>query len=411
MAKLPQNLATIPQSLYNVANSPKKDSFGCLFLFDNRITSMMKFFKKISILSIACVSSVSHADNEQHQIQFDLNASLYSPTQSIVSFTDDWEKPLDSGDTAFAHGRVAVNVQPKQQNWQYGVDFRYDYLLKFDQKTAEFYHHYKNKQKLQNGENYPIKIDANHSQRLGVHFGKQWQVQPNWQITANANLWQGQKVVDGYVQGNVQTIENPLVVNKLIDQVHRANLAIDYFYDQPALKEEGLDWYPKKPDGYGYSFDIGVKGELGKNTKMAVNFYDIFGKMHWKNAPTTKYDFRYDIDRPNGKNDYDLLGKLDNYDKTQNLTWYATSQIEHQINQNWQVGLHSEFNKYHDLHKIAVSYQPNLSIQITGLLEPQTHAVGLAVRSKNFGVQWLTDSLNTNKAKRTNVALSAHYAW
>lgn len=369
------------------------------------------FLKKILILSIICISSVVYADNVQRQIQLELNTSLYSPTQSIVSFTDDWDKPLHSGDTAFAHGRVAVNVQPKQQDWQYGVDFRYDYLLKFDQKTAEFYHHYKNKQKLQNGERYPVKIDANHNQRIGVHFGKQWQVQPNWQISTNANLWQGQKVVDGRIQGDVQTIANPLVVNKLTDQIHKANLAIDYFYDKPALKEAGLDWYPKKPDGHGYSFDIGVKGELGKNTKMAVNVYDIFGKMYWKKAPTTMYDFRYDIDRPNGQNEYDLLGKLDNQDKIQDLTWYATSQIEHQINQNWKIGLHSEFNQYHDLHKIAVSYKPNLPLQITGLVEPKTRAVGLAVRSKNFGVQWLTDNLNTNKAKRANLALSAHYAW
>lgn len=52
-------------------------------------------------------------------------------------------------------------------------------------------------------------------------------------------------MVDGRIQGDGQTIANPLVVNKLTDQIHKANLAIDYFYDKPALKEAGLDWYPK----------------------------------------------------------------------------------------------------------------------------------------------------------------------
>lgn len=371
---------------------------------------MTKFYQKLLIVSIIAITPFANATTK-NDIHLTVDASLYSPTQSIISFTDDWDKPLDSGNTAFAHGRVAVNVQPKQQSWHYGANWRYDYLLKFDEKTAKLYHQYKNKQKLLNGENYPVKIHANHNQRIGVHFGKQWQIQPNWQITTNANLWHGQKVVDGRIQGDLQTIENPLVVNKLTDQIHKANLAIDYFYDKPALKEEGLDWYPKKPDGYGYSLDIGIQGEIGKNTKVAVNAYDILGKMYWKNAPTTKYDFRYDIDRPNGQDTYDLLGKMDNYDKTQNLTWHTTSQIDHQINHNWQIGLHSEFNRYHDLHKVAVSYQPNFPVKITGLIEPQTHAVGLAVHSQNFGIQWLTDSLNTNKAKRASLALSAHYAW
>lgn len=48
---------------------------------------------------------------------------------------------------------------------------------------------------------------------------------------------------------------------------------------------------------------------------------------------------------------------------------------------------------------------------ITALVEPQTKAVGLALDSKYGGVKLLTDSLDPENAKRSEISLYGSYIW
>lgn len=346
------------------------------------------------------------------QIDWTVMATVHSPAQPIAAFIKDWDAPLDAGEHAYAQARASLNVRPADSAISYGLVWRYDYLMSFNQETADLYWQYQNKQIPNQNQTYALQLEAKHNERVGANIGFTQQISPNWQLTSYANIWQGLHVLEGAARGSVtsQAFSEGEVV-KNIDRLNKTETYVDYYYDKPALGEEDLNWYPEKPAGYGYSLDLNLTGELSERTQLSIRGYDILGRMHWRDTPSTAYILDYDIDR--GTTDK-TRGQLNTDNVTQTLPWRVEGSLMHQLNDQWQLGAHAQANDIQNLYQLSAGYQvanANFPVILTGLIEPQTKALGLAIDSKYGGIKLLTDSLDSEEAKRSEISLYGRYAW
>ena len=354
----------------------------------------------------------SQTKQSDAQIEWSVMATAHSPTQPISAFLDDWSAPLDSGDHAYAQGRTSLEMRPAGSAISYGLGWRYDYLMTFSKETAEVYWQYENKQPSSTSQTYPLFLEAKHNERFGANIGLTQQLMPNWQLTTRANLWQGLHALEGKIVGDLSTRVLPNnEVTDIRDSLDKTNAYIDYYYDEPALGEENLNWNPAKPSGYGYSLDLQLTGQLSDSTQLSLSGYDILGRMRWKDMPSTRYALDYDV---NGRPLYTIEGQLSTDDVTQTLPWRVEGSLQHQLDSQWQLGLHGQVNDIQDLYQLSAGYQTSndaFPITVTGLIEPQTQALGLAVDSRYAGIKLLTDSLDSEKAKRSEISLYGRYAW
>ncbi len=354
----------------------------------------------------------SQTETSNTQIDWSAVVTAHSPSQPISAFLDHWDAPLESGDHAYAQARTSFEVRPAGSAISYGLGWRYDYLMTFSEQTAEVYWQYENKLPPSKGQNFPLFLEAKHNERVGANVGLTQQIMPNWQLTTRANVWQGLHALEGKIVGDVSTRALPdSEVTNIRDSLDKTNAYIDYYYDEPALGEENLGWNPAKPSGYGYSLDLHLIGDLSENTKLSLHGYDILGRMHWKDMPSTRYNLDYDV---NGRPLYTIEGQLSTDDITQTLPWRVEGSLQHQLDNQWQLGLHGQVNDIQDLYQLSAGYQINhdtYPFVVTGLVEPQTHALGLAMDSQYGGIKLLTDSLDSEKAKRSEISLYGRYAW
>ncbi|WP_201509933.1 hypothetical protein [Psychrobacter alimentarius] len=351
-------------------------------------------------------------EKSEAQIDWSVMITAHSPTQPIAKFLDDWGAPLDSGKLAYTQGRTSFEIRPADSAISYGLGWRYDYLLRFSEETAEVYWQYENKKPSSTSQTYPLFLEAQHNERVGANIGFTKQVLPNWQLTTRANIWQGLHALDGKIVGDLSTRVLPdSEVTNIRDSLDKTDAYIDYYYDEPALGEEDLGWHPAKPSGYGYSLDLQLIGKLSDDTQLALRGYDVLGRMHWKDMPSTRYTLDYDA---NGRPLYSIEGQLTTNDVTQALPWRFEGTIQHQLDNRWQIGAHGQVNDIQDLYQLSVGYQAlsdTYPLTITGLIEPQTQALGVALDSHYGGIKLLTDSLDSEKAKRSEISLYGRYSW
>jgi len=347
------------------------------------------------------------------QINWSGMVTAHSPAQPIAAFIKDWDEPLTSGKHAYAQGRMALDVRPAGSAISYGLGWRYDYLMEFNQETANLYWQYQNNQLPNQDQTYPIQLEAKHNERVGANIGFTQQLVPNWQLTTYANIWRGLHAIEGNALGTLTSqalIESETIRN--IDRLNSIKTDLNYYYDKPALgEEENLNWYPDKPAGYGYSLDVQLTGQLSDKTALSIRGYDVLGRMHWQDMPSTQYVLDYDIDRSTTDK---TRGQLLTNDITQTLPWRAEGSLTHQVNDKWQLGAHGQANDIESLYQLSAGYQidhATIPIVITGLVEPQTKAIGLAVDTKYGGIKLLTDDLDSEKAKRSEISLYGRYTW
>ena len=348
------------------------------------------------------------------QITADVMITAHSPAQPIAAFIKEWDAPLESGNHAYAQGRMAVEVRPANSAISYGLGWRYDYLMRFNPETANLYWQYKNNQIPNKDQTYPIYLGAKHNERIGANIGFTQHIAPNWQLTAYANLWKGLHALEGDAVGTLTSqaaLEDEAVKN--IDRLNSIKTDLNYYYDKPALGEEDLNWYPDKPAGYGYSLDIQLAGQITDKTALMLRGYDVLGRMHWQDMPSTEYILDYDINR---RPTNDTRGQLDTNNVIQTLPWRIEGSLSHQLTDKWQLGAHAQSNNIESLYQLSAGYKLDSSslpipIVVTGIIEPQTQALGVAIDSKYGGIKLLTDDIDSEKAKRGEISLYGRYNW
>ena len=360
------------------------------------------------------MASQWRAPQVANEVATEIMITAHSPAQPIAAFIKEWDAPLESGKHAYAQGRMAVEVRPADSAISYGLGWRYDYLMRFNQDTANLYWQYKNKQIPNNDQTYPIYLEAKHNERIGVNIGFTQHIAPNWQLTAYANLWKGLHTLEGDVVGTLTSqaaLEGEAVKN--IDRLNSIKTDLNYYYDKPALGEEDLNWYPDKPTGYGYSVDIQLAGQITDKTALMLRGYDVLGRMHWRDMPSTEYVLDYDVNR---RPTNDTRGQLDTNNIIQTLPWRIEGSLSHQLTDKWQLGAHAQASDIESLYQLSAGYKLDnpampIPIVVTGLIEAQTQALGIAIDSKYGGIKLLTDDINAEKAKRSEISLYGRYNW
>lgn len=353
----------------------------------------MRFF--YILLSIPITAS---ADN----INVNININAYSEPVYIHAFTDDWHDTLKKGDNAFLQGRAAIST--KNIIRELSILWRYDYLLDFSPQTAAIYHAYKNNNLPQTQQNYPLFIKARYSESYGVRWLQIFNIQPDIKLGLGLNLLKGYKMTDGQLQGNVNFQQQGFKVNN----INNMYIDINYYYDEPQLKEEQLEWHPQNPNALGFSVDAELDWQINPKTHFYMALNDIYGRLYWQDIPTTQYNASCQC----YQFIHNIEGQLAIENKyTQKLLINGQSKLNYQYNDDYIAELGVLLNKDIFLWQGSIKYNINNTWQTGLLLEPQTQALGIELKSKEIYVYYLADNINTNKAHRLGIGLGVYQQW
>lgn len=337
-----------------------------------------------------------------NNINFDININAYAEPVSIKAFTDDWNDNLKKGDTAFVQGRAEISITNK--NSQLSLLWRYDYLLDFSPQTAQLYHAYKNNNLPRIQQDHPLFIKAKYSESYGFRWLQSFDINQDIKLGLALSVLKGYKITDGKLQGNVIFGQQGFNVK----DINNMKMDINYYYDEPQLKEEQLEWHPRNPNGLGFSVDAELSWQINQKANVFAQVNDIYGRLYWHDIPSTQYQASCEC----YKFSHNIDGQLAIDDKyMQKLLINGKVVGGYQLNEQYQTELRLLFNRYNHLWQSALLYQVNNNWQSSFLIEPQSHAMGIELKNKRFLLHYLTDNLNTNKAHRLGVGLGMHQQW
>jgi len=334
-------------------------------------------------------------------------ADVYSEPLPIKSFTDNWRgSALKDGDIAFAQGKIELRQQ--HGAFQYGLVWQYDYLIRFTPDTAKLYYQIKNNLPLSKTADYNLWIKANHIESKGFRLGYSYAISPDWEMNSGINLLRGMQLLQGNFSGfgqtnSLQDADHPL------NSVDQLQAGIDYNYSKPILKEQTLGWYPGAPSGYGVSLDFTLHGRITPALKFDLAINNLYGRMWWKDVPNSRYSLDYQLDRLPQFNVDGQLAKKSSYAQT--LPYSLDSALTFQpVAQPWSASISVYGNQLIDLWQLS-SYRDVLGYKVGVHAEPQTHSYGLSLEQQYFGLKYMTDTLNTNHARRMSLGMYGKYRW
>ena len=332
---------------------------------------------------------------------FKLTINAYSAPVSIHAFTSDWHDQLKSGDTAFLHGLAELSTENKQR--KLSLIWRYDYLLDFNESTARLYHAYKNDYLPTSNSIYPLAINANYSESYGIKWLQKFRFRQNIEFGLGVSLLKGYKITDGQLSGQ------SLFKNSGFDikDIQQTNMDIHYYYDEPQLHEDQLDWHPQNPSALGFSLDTAISWQISPKLTLNAYIIDLYGRLYWRDIPTTQYNLSCQC----STFQHNIEGQLAIAEKyTQHLLPRSTIQLIYTSPQNWLTELNTAIDQQTTLVQGAFGYQYS-TWQSLLLIEPQTRAFGMELRHPNWHLRWLTDDLNTNQAHRMGLSLGVNQRW
>lgn len=337
-------------------------------------------------------------------LQLNIRVDAYSEPVPIQAFTDDWIHALrEGGERAFAQGEVSLGA--KNEQYAYGLLWRYDYLLSFTPDMARLYHQYANQNTVEPNQTFDLHLNASHVEAYGVYAAQKWQVLPDWSLWTGLSILQGQHIVEGQFSGCAAS----KMAIKNIDRIKLIQTGIDYVYDRPALHEDELGWNPAAPEGEGFGLNLALNGKISPNWRFKTEVRDLMGYMYWRKMPRTAYQLHFD-DQKNPP--HDLRGQLNiaqNY--RQRLPWQANTQLIYQPEgATWRTDVQVSANRVGQLWQIG-AYQSWRGYEFGVHVEPQSHAVGLSFKNQYLQLFYLTDHLNSNQAHRLSLGLSGVYYW
>ena len=337
-----------------------------------------------------------------NNLNLDIDINAYAEPVSIKAFTDDWHDNLKTGYKAFLQGRAEIST--KNQHRQLSILWRYDYLLDFSEQTAQIYHAYKNNYLPIAQQDYPLFIKAKYSESYGVRWLQYQEFNKNLKLGLAINLLKGYKITDGQLEGNVNFKQQGFKVK----DINNMQMDVNYYYDEPQLKEEQLEWYPKNPSALGFSVDAELAWQINPKTHFLVQINDIYGRLYWHDIPTTQYNASCQC----YKFTHNIEGQLAIDDKyTQKLLINGKSILAYQLGDLYKTELRGLFNQSFSLWQGVFLYNLKNNWQLGFITEPQTRSLGVELKTKNIYVHFLTDDLNTNQAHRLGFGLGVYQQW
>ena len=333
-------------------------------------------------------------------LSFSLKADAYSEPVAIHAFTHDWSDSLSRGDQAFAHARAELSR--REGNDEFALLWRYDYLLSFHEGTARFYHTYAHDGTPVSGA-YPIEIRARHTEAWGFRWKHDFVPRPGLTLSPAINLLQGYGLTEGAVDGSVN-LRTPGFDSR---DFRSADLQVGYHYDQPRLHEDDLGWHPKGPEAMGYSLDIGAQWNPRPSLTLGLLARDLLGRLYWRDAPATRYDFDYQADPAQRS----LTGQLSVDDRyVQHLPVRTEAWVRYLTAGGIKAGGVVRSNRLGALATLSLGSE-RLPGNPELLWEPGTGAWGMEFHGRHYGLRWLADNPDASKAHRLSVTVAVFRGW
>ena len=432
----------------------------------------MRFFCLLLTLSIfGAVDTAQAADDAEKKqnwkafTQLDLFA--YSAPVSIDKFANDFDAPLESGDTAFTHNQIELGVQWNE--WKVSYVQRFDYITSFTEDTALYHHSEKNNIPLATNREYDLLLDVERLTASGLKLGYAWEARDNLSfdiafayyndvsdlqsgkasITGDLEpitdelIAEAQVIIDGIDAGDRDL--SPLLT--LVQDVN-AKLLIDYYYDDPKFNE---DLYSKpvitgpknpvisgvnfnEPDGKGYALDLGVNWQVTPQLNLDLRLFDIANKFSWTKAPYTLATFDLNptlvdaigvsqdfvnglIVTPNDIVDRQLGVTIINQDYEQELPWRANLRASYSLDKELNVfnfwtpnisvlgGYY--YTKYQHFPSIGLGFDDSIQLAY----DFGGEAFSINYRNKYVFARLLADSLSFQDAHTIGFSVGFNYGF
>jgi len=198
------------------------------------------------------------------QVEFKSSAILSSPAMDLNQLGSSWANP-QKGD--YAQGRIRLETSfGLSKTIQLGFQKRFDYLLAFNEQTAQFYSALENNH-VSNGE-YSLFLDMNAAQSNSLFIGYEYKISSRSKINLRSHLIQGERLQEGRVIGRGEVAGN----------------SVSYTWDlQYAYDENRLFKQPQySVEGWGYSFDLNYEYHVTNSSIIKLEFEDLLYHLYWQ---------------------------------------------------------------------------------------------------------------------------------
>jgi hypothetical protein len=283
---------------------------------------MHKIFP-IALLSILSSHALAE-DNKDWTVYSNISLFAFSEPVSIDQFASDFDDNLEGGDTAFTHNRFEIGG--KWRGFRIGYAHRFDYVTEFTEDTALYHHSEKNNIPLPQNKRYDLLLDVERVEAKGFEVGYEWNFYKGMTVDVSYSRYTDlSQLQSGYasVLGDLTPFTDQFKTdaNAILDTISLSNrdltplltlaqsveakLAIDYAYDEPKFNEpeyrvpvvtgaqnpviSGVDF--SKPDGTGYSVDLGFNWQVNEQLNVNLEMIDVINEFRWNNAPRTVTTF------------------------------------------------------------------------------------------------------------------------
>ncbi|MFT6433364.1 MAG: hypothetical protein ACJAVI_001406 [Candidatus Azotimanducaceae bacterium] len=441
-----------------------------------RKTGMRAFCLLLTLSIFGAFGSAQAADEtekEQEKKKQDwkvftqLNLFAYSAPVSIDKFANNFDAPLESGDTAFTHNQIEAGVQWNE--WRVSYVQRFDYVTSFTEDTALYHHSVKNNIPLATNREYQLLLDVERLTASGLKLGYTWDVRDDLSFDiafAYYNELSGLQSGKAAIDGDLEPITDQLIADAeaILDGVDAGNrdlsplltlvqdvnakLLIDYYYDDPKFNEpiyakpvvtgppnpviSGVDF--SEPNGSGYSLDLGVNWQVTEQLNLDLKLFDVVNNFSWENAPYTLATFDLNstlidaigvsqdfvnglIVTPNDIIDRQLGVTIINQDYDQELPWRANLRASYSLDKELNV-----FNFWTPNISVLGGYYytktqhfPSLGIGFDDTFQLAYdfggEAFSVNYRSKYLFARLLTDSLSFQDAHTIGFSVGFNFGF
>ena len=435
--------------------------FGCL------LVALAVIGTSTTLLAEEAEATKEKKKKHNWKVFTSLDLFAYSAPVSVDKFANNFDAPLESGDTAFTHNQIEMGVQWNE--WRVSYVQRFDYITNFTEDTALYHHSEKNGIPLPTNREYDLLLDVERLKATGLKLGYTWDFRKD--LTFDIAFAYYNEISDlqsgkASVTGDLEPITDELIAEAelILDGVNAGNrdlspllalvqdvnakLLIDYYYDDPKFQEpfysepvitgpanpviSGVDF--SSPGGNGYSLDLGVNWQVTDQLNLDLQLFDVVNKFSWDKAPYTRAPFDLNpalvdaiavaqdfadglIITPNDLIDQHVDVTILNQNYDQELPWRAKLAANYSLDKELNVfnywtpnisvlgGYY--YTKYQHFPSLGIGFDNNLQLAY----DFGGEAFSINYRNKYMFARLLTDSFDFKDAHAIGFAVGFNFGF
>ena len=321
-------------------------------------------------------------------------------------FLDEWDVYFepDGRNTADMYWKADSGVIYK--GWRIAGFYRGELFIKANRDTVEILRMINLKQDLPVGRNFTIDLKANGFSAAGVEISRGVELDgilKGLKAGVTARYLRGERIQSGRIAGNVTPNDR---------KSYDFDLFLDYVYDDNYVYDR---WdMESKFYGNGYSFDFGVRYDMGGKAAVGVLLRDIMGRIYWKDIPYTTADATskiksYDDDgyqqfRPT------IRGYESYKDYSQRIPLKTDIDFSYSINP-FILGSTVNLIESRPLYWLTVHYNATGDFQISVKYNTNYEVFSAGLAYKSAMLEICSSDTRLNRAGAVGLAASFRYEW